>query len=203
MIDPKKCFARCVLPACLSALRGAVQALLFFFRGHECGKALNYKGNTTGRSRESVARAGGAEIGENSGVPCRTGRSERPAAHPSRVAHDLAARDRPTTKKQQASMMKQGLMPIFAAALLAAAVPRAPPSRPARPSSPHSTRIADARESHTEERVARLRAVRERVRHFCAHEQGDVSASDAQATPTQPTSTPARPAPRPAAGQPV
>ncbi len=101
-------------------------------------------------------------------------------------------------------------MPIFAAALLAAAVPASAAQQACEAKlAALDARIADARESHTEERVARLRAVRERVRHFCAHEQGDVSASDAQATPTQPTqptqptSTPARPAPRPAARQPV
>ncbi|RQM52324.1 MULTISPECIES: DUF1090 family protein [Burkholderia] len=101
-------------------------------------------------------------------------------------------------------MMKQGLMPIFTAALLAAAVPASAAQQACEAKlAALDARIADARESHTEERVARLRAVRERVRHFCAHEQGDVSASDAQATPTHPTSTPARPTPRPAARQPV
>ncbi|RQS34783.1 DUF1090 family protein [Burkholderia sp. Bp8992] len=79
-------------------------------------------------------------------------------------------------------MMKQRLTPFFAATLLAAAAPAvaAHASCEAKLDA-LDARIAEARSTHTEDRVARLRAVRERVRHFCARGHGHASAAQAPA----------------------
>lgn len=52
------------------------------------------------------------------------------------------------------------------------------------------TRVAEARAAHADDRVARLRAVRERVRHFCARAHGHASAVHAPAPDARPRGTP-------------
>ncbi len=95
--------------------------------------------------------------------------------------------------------MKQRLTPFFAAALLAAAAPAVAAHAGCEAKlDALDARIAEARTAHAEDRVARLRAVRERVRHFCARGHGHAS------TPTaRPGGTPPDAAPQPAARQPA
>ncbi|KWA46186.1 hypothetical protein WL27_05005 [Burkholderia multivorans] len=100
-------------------------------------------------------------------------------------------------------MIKQRPIYLFAAALLAVAAPAAL-ARTGCDAKLDSldARIAEARAAHAEDRIARLRAVRERVRHFCAHGRAHASAAHASAahasTPGAPTSS----APPDAASQP-
>ncbi|MGU7840602.1 hypothetical protein ACV22V_14130 [Burkholderia sp. AW33-5] len=84
--------------------------------------------------------------------------------------------------------MKQGLTPLLAAALLAAAAPAGAARAGCEAKlDALDARIADARGAHAEDRIARLRAVRERVRHFCA--RGHDHASAAQVSPPAAGST--------------
>ncbi|WP_419686222.1 hypothetical protein ACN22W_03345 [Burkholderia theae] len=94
-------------------------------------------------------------------------------------------------------MMKQRLTPFFAATLVAAAAPAvaAHASCEAKLDA-LDARIAEARTAHAEDRVARLRAVRERVRHFCA--RGHAPAPDSRSRGTAPDATS-----QPAARQPA
>ncbi|WP_244109365.1 DUF1090 family protein [Burkholderia anthina] len=79
-------------------------------------------------------------------------------------------------------MMKQRLTPFLAAALLAAAAPAVAARTGCEAKlDALDARIADARGVHAEDRIARLRAVRERVRHFCARGHGHASAAHAPA----------------------
>ncbi|WP_244108501.1 DUF1090 family protein [Burkholderia anthina] len=79
-------------------------------------------------------------------------------------------------------MMKQRLTPFLAAALLAAAAPAVAARTGCEAKlDALDARIADARGAHAEDRIARLRAVRERVRHFCARGHGHASAAHAPA----------------------
>ncbi|OJA98168.1 DUF1090 family protein [Burkholderia ubonensis] len=73
--------------------------------------------------------------------------------------------------------MKKRLTPLLTAALLGGATSAAadPAGCTAKLDS-LDARIATAREARAEDRVAKLRAVRERVRHFCARRQGHASA---------------------------
>ncbi|RQZ28700.1 DUF1090 family protein [Burkholderia sp. Bp9017] len=78
--------------------------------------------------------------------------------------------------------MKQRLTPFLAAALLAAAAPAVAARTGCEAKlDALDARIADARGAHAEDRIARLRAVRERVRHFCARGHGHASAAHAPA----------------------
>ncbi|WP_241301782.1 DUF1090 family protein [Burkholderia stabilis] len=96
-------------------------------------------------------------------------------------------------------MMKQRLTPFFAAALLAAAAPAVAAHAGCEAKlDALDARIAEARTAHAEDRVARLRAVRERVRHFCARGHGHASTPAAR-----PGGTPPDAAPQPAARQPA
>ncbi|MDN7696789.1 DUF1090 family protein [Burkholderia cenocepacia] len=97
-------------------------------------------------------------------------------------------------------MMKQRLTPFVAAALLAAAAPPvAARSGCEAKLDALDARIAEARTAHAEDRIARLRAVRERVRHFCARSHGHASAAahapapdaGSRGTPPDATSQPA------------
>ncbi|EKS9797227.1 MULTISPECIES: DUF1090 family protein [Burkholderia] len=88
-------------------------------------------------------------------------------------------------------MMNQRLTPFLAAALLAAAAPAvAAQADCAAKLDALDTRIAEARTAHAEDRVARLRAVRERVRHFCARGHGHASAVHVPAPDARSTGTP-------------
>ncbi|VWD58550.1 hypothetical protein BLA39750_07056 [Burkholderia lata] len=79
-------------------------------------------------------------------------------------------------------MMNQRLTPFLAAALLAAAAPAVAARTDCEAKlDALDTRITEARAAHAEDRVARLRAVRERVRHFCARGHGHASAVHAPA----------------------
>ncbi|MDF3083926.1 DUF1090 family protein [Burkholderia sola] len=91
--------------------------------------------------------------------------------------------------------MKQRLTPFAAAALLAAAAPAVAASGCEAKLDALDARIAEARTAHAEDRIVRLRAVRERVRHFCA--RGHASAApapvpeaDSRGTPPDATSQP-------------
>ncbi|RQS70865.1 DUF1090 family protein [Burkholderia sp. Bp8963] len=85
-------------------------------------------------------------------------------------------------------MMKPRLTPFFAAALLVgAATPVAADAADCNTKiETLDARIAAARESHAEDRIARLRAVRERVRHFCSRRHGHASAVHAPPPPPHP-----------------
>ncbi|MGN7981535.1 hypothetical protein [Burkholderia sp. 22313] len=104
-------------------------------------------------------------------------------------------------------MMKQRLTPLLAAALLAAGTPAAAARTGCEAKlDALDARIADARATHAEDRIARLRAVRERVRHFCARGHGHASAAGAPAPAarsTDATNSPPGAASRPAARQPA
>ncbi|MBN3827926.1 DUF1090 family protein [Burkholderia sp. Ac-20384] len=96
-------------------------------------------------------------------------------------------------------MMNQRLTPFLTAALLAAAAPAVAARADCEAKlDALDTRIAEARAAHAEDRVARLRAVRERVRHFCARGHGHAPAPDARSPGTLPGATS-----QPAAKQPV
>ncbi|WP_408580380.1 DUF1090 family protein [Burkholderia ubonensis] len=76
--------------------------------------------------------------------------------------------------------MKKRLTPLLTAALLgSAASAAADPTGCTAKLDSLDARIAAAREARAEDRIAKLRAVRERVRHFCARRQGHASAVDA------------------------
>ncbi|RKU03775.1 hypothetical protein C7H84_08770 [Burkholderia sp. Nafp2/4-1b] len=101
-------------------------------------------------------------------------------------------------------MMKQRLTPFLAAALLAAATPAIAARAGCEAKlDALDARIADARGTHAEERIARLRAVRARVRHFCAHGHGQASADNAPAPAARSTDTPPGAASQPPARQPA
>ncbi|UXU88429.1 DUF1090 family protein [Burkholderia sp. S-53] len=101
-------------------------------------------------------------------------------------------------------MMKQRLTPFFAAALLAAAAPaRSAHAGCEAKLDALDARIAEARTAHAEDRVARLRAVRERVRHFCARGHGHASAVQAPAPDARSRGTPPDPTLQPVARQPA
>ncbi|MDN7912944.1 DUF1090 family protein [Burkholderia cepacia] len=77
-------------------------------------------------------------------------------------------------------MMNQRLTPFLAAVMLAAAAPAVAARADCEAKlEALDTRLAEARAAHAEDRVARLRAVRERVRHFCARGHGHAVASRA------------------------
>ncbi|KFG96966.1 hypothetical protein GQ56_0111770 [Burkholderia paludis] len=79
-------------------------------------------------------------------------------------------------------MMKQRLTPFIAAALVAASAPAVAARADCEAKlDALDARIAEARATHAEDRVARLRAVRERVRHFCSRGHGHASAPQAPA----------------------
>ncbi|CAB3761202.1 hypothetical protein GQ57_13820 [Burkholderia sp. MSh2] len=79
-------------------------------------------------------------------------------------------------------MMKQRLTPFIAAALVAASAPAVAARADCEAKlDALDARIAEARSAHAEDRVARLRAVRERVRHFCSRGHGHASAPQAPA----------------------
>ncbi|ABX16389.1 hypothetical protein Bmul_2705 [Burkholderia multivorans ATCC 17616] len=125
-------------------------------------------------------------------------RTERRAGASGRAAHEPAAPRPADHPEQQTSMMKQRSIYLFAAALLAAAAPAALARTGCDAKlDALDARIAEARAAHAEDRIARLRAVRERVRHFCAHGRAHASAAHAS-TPAAPTSS----APPDAASQP-
>ncbi|WP_175867683.1 DUF1090 family protein [Burkholderia contaminans] len=97
-------------------------------------------------------------------------------------------------------MMNQRLTPFLAAALLAAAAPAVAARTDCEAKlDALDTRITEARAAHAEDRVARLRAVRERVRHFCARGHGHASAVHAPA----PDARSPGPTAQPAAKQPA
>jgi len=105
-------------------------------------------------------------------------------------------------------MMKQRLTPLLAAALLAAGAPAAAARTGCEAKlDALDARIADARSTHAEDRIARLRAVRARVRHFCARGHGHASAAQAPAPAVRSTddstNSPPGAASRPAARQPA
>ncbi|NTZ05206.1 DUF1090 family protein [Burkholderia metallica] len=101
-------------------------------------------------------------------------------------------------------MMKQRLTPFLAAALLAAAAPAvAARSGCEAKLDALDARIAEARTAHAEDRAARLRAVRERVRHFCARGHGHASAADALAPDAGSRGTPPDATSQPAARRPA
>ncbi|MBN3789274.1 DUF1090 family protein [Burkholderia sp. Ac-20353] len=79
--------------------------------------------------------------------------------------------------------LKPRLTPFFAAALLiGAATPGAADAADCHAKlETLDARIAAARESHAEDRITRLRAVRERVRRFCSQRHGHASAVHAPA----------------------
>ncbi|WP_175947249.1 DUF1090 family protein [Burkholderia pyrrocinia] len=84
-------------------------------------------------------------------------------------------------------MMKQRLTPFFAAALLAAAAPAVAARAGCEAKlDALDARIAEARTAHAEDRVVRLRAVRERVRHFCARLHGTLPDATSQPAARQP-----------------
>ncbi|KAG8151878.1 DUF1090 family protein [Burkholderia catarinensis] len=101
-------------------------------------------------------------------------------------------------------MMKQRLTPLLAAALLAAAAPAVAAQADCEAKlDALDARIAEARTARAGDRVARLRAVRERVRHFCAHGHGHASATRAPAPDARSPGTPPGAASQPAARQPA
>ncbi|AOI64728.1 hypothetical protein WT21_26430 [Burkholderia territorii] len=101
-------------------------------------------------------------------------------------------------------MMKQRLTPFLAAALLAAATPAVAARAGCEAKlDALDARIADARDAHAEDRVARLRAVRERVRHFCARGHGHASAAQVPPTAAGSTARPTGEASQTAARQPA
>ncbi|KAB0635515.1 DUF1090 family protein [Burkholderia latens] len=100
-------------------------------------------------------------------------------------------------------MMKQRLTPFLAAALLAAAAPAAARAGCDAKLEALDARIADARSTHAEDRIARLRAVRERVRHFCARGHGHASATQASSPASRSSDAPAATAPAAATSQPA
>ncbi|AJY19850.1 MULTISPECIES: DUF1090 family protein [Burkholderia] len=101
-------------------------------------------------------------------------------------------------------MMKQRPIYLFAAALLAAAAPAALARTGCDAKlDALDARIAEARAAHAEDRIARLRAVRERVRHFCAHGRAHASAAHASAPAAPTSSAPPDAASRPTARQPA
>ncbi|NIF43527.1 hypothetical protein F3J14_22090 [Burkholderia sp. Tr-862] len=101
-------------------------------------------------------------------------------------------------------MMKQRLTPFLAAALLAAATPAVADRADCEAKlDALDARIAEARGAHAEDRIARLRAVRARVRHFCARGHGHASAAPAPAPAARSADTPPGAASRPAARQPA
>lgn len=101
-------------------------------------------------------------------------------------------------------MMNQRLTPLLAAALLAAAAPAVVARTDCEAKlDALDTRIAEARAAHAEDRVARLRAVRERVRHFCARGHGHASAVHAPAPDARSPGTAPGPTAQPAARQPA
>ncbi|MGU7770949.1 DUF1090 family protein [Burkholderia sp. MR1-5-21] len=99
--------------------------------------------------------------------------------------------------------MKPQLTPFFAVALLigAATPAAADPAGCNAKLEALDARIAAAREAHAEDRVARLRAVRERVRHFCSHRHGHASA--VHAPPAHPRAAASGTAAQPAGRQPA
>ncbi|WP_175698742.1 DUF1090 family protein [Burkholderia ambifaria] len=101
-------------------------------------------------------------------------------------------------------MMKQRLTPFLAAAWLAAAAPviAAPAGCEAKLDA-LDARIAEARGAHAEDRVARLRAVRARVQHFCARAHSNASGAPAPAPAARSADAPPDAASRPAARQPA
>ncbi|MET3818685.1 hypothetical protein ABID76_001329 [Burkholderia ambifaria] len=100
--------------------------------------------------------------------------------------------------------MKQRLTPFLAAALLAAAAPAVADRADCEAKlDALDTRIAEARGAHAEDRIARLRAVRARVRHFCARGHGHASATPAPAPAARSADTAPGAASRPAARQPA
>ncbi|ABB07365.1 DUF1090 family protein [Burkholderia lata] len=101
-------------------------------------------------------------------------------------------------------MMNQRLTPFLTAALLAAAAPAVAARADCEAKlDALDTRIAEARAAHAEDRVARLRAVRERVRHFCARGHGHASAVHAPAPDARSPGTLPGATSQPAAKQPV
>ncbi|WP_396329809.1 hypothetical protein [Burkholderia anthina] len=101
-------------------------------------------------------------------------------------------------------MMKQRLTPFLAAALLAAAAPAVAARTGCEAKlDALDARIADARGAHAEDRIARLRAVRERVRHFCARGHGHASAAHAPAPAARPGRSAPDAASQPATRQPA
>jgi hypothetical protein len=104
-------------------------------------------------------------------------------------------------RKQQASVMKQRLTLSFAATLLAAATPASAHAGCDAKLDALDARIAEARAAHAEDRIARLRAVRERVRHFCARGHGQAPADPGPAARASGTTQDA--ASKPAAQEPA
>ncbi|MBN3834274.1 DUF1090 family protein [Burkholderia sp. Ac-20344] len=101
-------------------------------------------------------------------------------------------------------MMNQRLTPFLAAALLAAAAPAVAARTDCEAKlDALDIRVAEARAAHAEDRVARLRAVRERVRHFCARGHGHASAVRAPAPEARSPGTPPAATSQPAARQPA
>ncbi|ORT82631.1 hypothetical protein B7G54_26225 [Burkholderia puraquae] len=101
-------------------------------------------------------------------------------------------------------MMNQRLTPLLAAALLAAATPAVAARTDCEAKlDALDTRLAEARTAHADDRVARLRAVRERVRHFCARSHGQASAVHAPAPDTRSRATPSGATAQPATRQPA
>ncbi|MBY4829851.1 DUF1090 family protein [Burkholderia dolosa] len=98
-------------------------------------------------------------------------------------------------------MMKQRLTLSFAATLLAAATPASAHAGCDAKLDALDARIAEARAAHAEDRIARLRAVRERVRHFCARGHGQASADPGPAARASGTTQDA--ASKPAAQEPA
>ncbi|MCA8216051.1 DUF1090 family protein [Burkholderia cepacia] len=101
-------------------------------------------------------------------------------------------------------MINQRLIPFLAAVMLAAAAPAVAARADCEAKlEALDTRLAEARAAHAEDRVARLRAVRERVRHFCARGHGHASAVHAPAPDAHPRGTPPDATSQPAARQPA
>ncbi|RQT27818.1 DUF1090 family protein [Burkholderia cepacia] len=101
-------------------------------------------------------------------------------------------------------MINQRLTPFLAAVMLAAAAPAVAARADCEAKlEALDTRLAEARAAHAEDRVARLRAVRERVRHFCARGHGHASAVHAPAPDARPRGTPPDATSQPAARQPA
>lgn len=100
--------------------------------------------------------------------------------------------------------MNQRLTLFLAAAMLAATAPAVAARADCEAKlEALDTRLAEARAAHAEDRVARLRAVRERVRHFCARAHGHASAVHAPAPDARPRGTPPDATAQPAARQPA
>ncbi|WP_143282842.1 hypothetical protein [Burkholderia cenocepacia] len=103
MIDPKKNALPDVffLLVCVR-FEARCRLSLFFFRGHECGKALNYKGNTVAWSKRihvpCPRRPKWAKIRS---CPDKPGEPSACGGTPRRAAHDLAAPDRPNPKNNK------------------------------------------------------------------------------------------------------